>query len=229
MDVSALVSHIITQTRQNVEFLMSQNHISPSEGREILARLPNTQSANRTFMTSPPPGGQLVRGRALWGYNENSQNPNDLAFRAGDEIEILSENNPDWWTGRHNGRQGLFPSNYVEKRPGGGGTYPPQGRDGYSNMPIYQPPPPPGPANNGYPGGYGPGYQAGQPPAPYMPYGAPAPIPPAPIPPASAPPELPPKQSKFGGLGATLANSAVGGLGFGAGSAIGGDIVHAIF
>lgn len=30
-------------------------------------------------------------------------------------IEVIEENNPDWWTGKVNGKQGLFPSNYVEK------------------------------------------------------------------------------------------------------------------
>lgn len=30
-------------------------------------------------------------------------------------IEIVSETNADWWTGKFNGKQGLFPSNHVEK------------------------------------------------------------------------------------------------------------------
>jgi len=35
----------------------------------------------------------------------------------GDIIDIVEESNPDWWTGRNRGRQGLFPSNYVLKLP----------------------------------------------------------------------------------------------------------------
>ena len=46
-----------------------------------------------------------------------SQDPNDLSFHSGDVIEIISETNPDWWTGKLKGRQGLFPSNYVERLP----------------------------------------------------------------------------------------------------------------
>jgi hypothetical protein len=38
-----------------------------------------------------------------------------LSFAAGDTIEIVDETNADWWTGRVNGKQGLFPSTYVEK------------------------------------------------------------------------------------------------------------------
>lgn len=39
----------------------------------------------------------------------------------------------------------------------------------------------------------------------------------------------PAKKGKFGKLGGTMANSAAGGVGFGAGAAIGSGIVRAIF
>jgi hypothetical protein len=39
---------------------------------------------------------------------------NDLSFVAGDTIEIVDNTDPNWWTGRLNGKQGLFPSSYVE-------------------------------------------------------------------------------------------------------------------
>ena len=38
-----------------------------------------------------------------------------MTFYKDDIVEIISEANPDWWTGKVNGRTGLFPSNYVEK------------------------------------------------------------------------------------------------------------------
>ncbi|KAJ7510337.1 SH3 domain-containing protein [Mycena galericulata] len=247
------LAHIISQTRQNVEFLIAQRHISPDNGRLILAKLPNgpdrsmaalEQQTQNLILTPPQSGsrrGPTVQAKAIWGYNEEEENSNDLTFLAGDTIEIVEETNADWWTGRHNGKQGLFPSNYVEKlrartpeRP-----YPP--RDSYSNnspMPsfpnqpgAYQPPPGPYPGP-GYqpPPGYQPAYQLppGGPPQmgpQYNSYGPP----PVPPPVAAPPPQQPAKQSKFGNLGNTLAQSAVGGLGFGAGSAIGGDIVHSIF
>ena len=43
------------------------------------------------------------------------QDADDLSFEAGDIIEIVEETNADWWTGRVNGKQGLFPSAYVER------------------------------------------------------------------------------------------------------------------
>ncbi|AMD22144.1 HGL196Wp [Eremothecium sinecaudum] len=40
----------------------------------------------------------------------------DLSFRKGDVITIIkrSRTQNDWWTGRANGREGIFPANYVE-------------------------------------------------------------------------------------------------------------------
>jgi hypothetical protein len=40
-DTSALLAHIVSQTRQNVEFLMAQDEISRDAGQRILAQLPN--------------------------------------------------------------------------------------------------------------------------------------------------------------------------------------------
>lgn len=38
-----------------------------------------------------------------------------MSFAVGDVIEIVEETNADWWMGRVNGRQALFPSGYVER------------------------------------------------------------------------------------------------------------------
>jgi LAS seventeen-binding protein 1/2 len=42
VDTSALLAHIVSQTRQNVEFLMAQDEISRDAGQRILAQLPNS-------------------------------------------------------------------------------------------------------------------------------------------------------------------------------------------
>jgi len=171
----------------------------------------------------------MQRAKALWGYNDNASEPNDLSFRAGDIIEIVAETNEDWWTGRLNGRQGLFPSNYVEKISGSPPSYPAPSdarRVSPAASPVpYQsgPPVPYQPVYSGPPPG---GYQA-PPPQPYNSYsGPPAQLPPQQAVVQQAPP---PKPNRFGGLGQVLATSAVGGVGFGAGSAIGSGIVDAIF
>ncbi|KIY53796.1 hypothetical protein FISHEDRAFT_63265 [Fistulina hepatica ATCC 64428] len=246
------ISLLISQTRQNVEFLISHNHISAADGREILAKLPVVDPvsalADRTSsialsepkMPSPPDStyslpipppsrtpnpstpAPFPQARALWAYNENNTDPNDLSFREGDIIEIVAETNADWWTGRCGGKEGLFPSNYVDRlppvAPKSGSLYlAPQ-----PAYPAYNAPPPPNVYSPPPPQGYGP------PPAPY---GAPVLYQPPPPPQSvqEAPPPEEKKKNKFGKYGNTLAQAGVGGLGFGAGSAVGSGIVHAIF
>lgn len=268
MDSQALLAYIFSQTRQNIEFLIAQKQIEPNDGRHILQKLsapiqlqtpstpppsltqhtqnlsissvPETRVATSTGLTGPPPVGPaaLFQARALWNYNEEGQDPNDLSFRAGDIIDIIVETNADWWTGRHRGKQGFFPSNYVERLP------PPPPPPGPLPSPALTPyatpssyggpekaPTHPSPASGLYPS-YQPagGYQPPPPGGVYNPYGGPAQpqSPPANVPVASS--EQPPKKSKFGGkFGSTLAHSAVGGVGFGAGSAVGSGIINSIF
>lgn len=43
--------------------------------------------------------------------------PDELAFKAGDEIVVLNEVLDDWWMGEMGGRTGLFPTAYVEVVP----------------------------------------------------------------------------------------------------------------
>ena len=40
----------------------------------------------------------------------------DLSFSAGDRIELIerTENADDWWTGKLNGRTGVFPGTYTQ-------------------------------------------------------------------------------------------------------------------
>lgn len=173
-------------------------------------------------------------------------------------IEIVEETNPDWWTGKINGRQALFPSSYVEKVASpsaaamptpatatNGRTLPPA-FSAAKEKPAYRPfaaahqsanaPPPNVPVNNV-------GLQAGTVLPPFVPFqvlvlmlrstdiaGQEQ------------------KKSKYGKYGNTMAHSAAGGVGFGAGpsifsftvcppfliehnpgSAIGGGLVRAIF
>ncbi|KAF8060955.1 hypothetical protein FPV67DRAFT_1512275 [Lyophyllum atratum] len=49
-------------------------------------------------------------------YDFAAQAEGDLSFNTGDRIEIVerSTNAEDWWTGRLNGEQGVFPGNYVQ-------------------------------------------------------------------------------------------------------------------
>ncbi|KAF8746263.1 hypothetical protein AX14_000061 [Amanita brunnescens Koide BX004] len=50
-------------------------------------------------------------------YDFVAQAEGDLSFSAGDRIELVERtaSAEDWWTGRLNGRQGVFPGNYVQE------------------------------------------------------------------------------------------------------------------
>ncbi|KAH7912784.1 hypothetical protein BJ138DRAFT_1099966 [Hygrophoropsis aurantiaca] len=255
---SALFAHIIAQTRENIQLLLTHRQISEADGRDILSRLPVggrnsiealTQNTQRLTMSpAPSTGGRSVsstiprpvEARALWDWS--SEDPNDVSFRAGDTIEIISETNEDWWTGRYKGKQGLFPSNYVEKikrapsplsfpdfprAPSPYGSqygdrhYPPPGPHPPHYQPVPGPPQPQYQPPSGPPGGYQGPPQSNA----YNPYIGSGPNN------TSTQPytQQPPKKSKFGGLGNTMAQSAAGGVGFGAGSAVGSGIINSIF
>ncbi|KAF9056403.1 BAR-domain-containing protein [Panaeolus papilionaceus] len=62
-----------------------------------------------------PPVPQIKYVVAL--YDFEAQADGDLSFSAGDKIELVekTQSSEDWWTGRLNGVQGVFPGNYVQE------------------------------------------------------------------------------------------------------------------
>ncbi|KAJ7746611.1 SH3 domain-containing protein [Mycena metata] len=219
MSEAALLAHVVSQVESNVNFLVSQNYITQADASVFLAKLPSS-GPQATPAPAPyaarkgakaPAAPAVVQARALWSYNENGQDADDLSFSAGDIIDVVKEENADWWMGRVNGKQALFPSAYVEKIAAPSApaarNLPPALNGNAGAKPAYRPfmaahqgsdaPPPPGGGTNSL------GLQQD--------------------------PEQEKKKSKFGKYGNTMAHSAAGGVGFGAGSAIGGGLVRAIF
>ncbi|KAK9470791.1 uncharacterized protein V1510DRAFT_422172 [Dipodascopsis tothii] len=49
-------------------------------------------------------------------FTFDGEQDGDLGFRKGDIIQIVKKTNSqnDWWTGRKNGKEGIFPANYVD-------------------------------------------------------------------------------------------------------------------
>ena len=61
--------------------------------------------------------GDLKSDQAVALFTFEGEQDGDLSFKKNDVITILkrTENKTDWWTGRsEDGREGIFPSNYVE-------------------------------------------------------------------------------------------------------------------
>ncbi|KAF9526364.1 SH3 domain-containing protein [Crepidotus variabilis] len=246
-----VLAHLISQTRENIGLLASVNEISQDDADVILSKLPqaacttssSTSSANLSPQTGLTTSVVSIRreanckARAIWGYNEDGREAEDLTFFAGDIIEILDDKDINWWTGRNASKEGTFPSTYVEKLVN---------QTDRASRPVPPPvvrnftKPPSGPPNGPYSATMPPPQRYGYapPPGPPQMYYAPPP-PPGPYPPYGPPPpqhqiiqEEPPKKKPgflSGGLGNTLAHSAAGGVGFGAGSAAAGGIINAIF
>lgn len=79
---------------------------------------PTTPSGSSTAAAAShsPRIGSSGAPKAVALYSFAGEEPGDLPFRKGDVITILkkSESQNDWWTGRVNGVEGIFPANYVE-------------------------------------------------------------------------------------------------------------------
>jgi len=68
-----------------------------------------------SYQQPPPPvvvASQIPQCRALYPFSGSSQQ--ELSFNVGDILNIISASG-DWWTAEMHGRQGLIPSNYVQR------------------------------------------------------------------------------------------------------------------
>ena len=81
---------------------------------------PTTAAAGASGSESPNPGAassseqpERPKFKALYSYA--GQHDDELAFNVGDIITLISKEEEAWWKGELDGRQGVFPSNYVEE------------------------------------------------------------------------------------------------------------------
>ncbi|XP_031730606.1 intersectin-1 isoform X1 [Anarrhichthys ocellatus] len=79
-------------------------------------------STSKTTPTEPTPPKLVTAGtgphtavcQVIGMYDYVAQNDDELAFMKGQVIAVLNKDDCDWWKGELNGREGLFPSNYVK-------------------------------------------------------------------------------------------------------------------
>ncbi|XP_069000257.1 intersectin-1 isoform X2 [Embiotoca jacksoni] len=75
-------------------------------------------STSKTTPTEPTPPKMAPASTAVCQvigmYDYVAQNDDELAFLKGQVITVLNKDDCDWWKGELNGREGLFPSNYVK-------------------------------------------------------------------------------------------------------------------
>ncbi|RKP26592.1 hypothetical protein SYNPS1DRAFT_13980 [Syncephalis pseudoplumigaleata] len=76
-------------------------------------------ASSPTAMAPPPPPPVPTRpqdGIAIAQFDFVGQQEGDLSFKTGDHITVTrkTDSQNDWWTGSCNGREGVFPANYVQ-------------------------------------------------------------------------------------------------------------------
>ncbi|KAI5480894.1 BAR adaptor protein [Pseudohyphozyma bogoriensis] len=79
-------------------------------GTTLAGKRPPPPPPNKPRMGGP----QVTYVTALYDYAATADG--DLSFNAGDKIELVKKTDSaeDWWTGKVNGQQGVFPGNYVQ-------------------------------------------------------------------------------------------------------------------
>lgn len=111
-----------TSTRWEDDVYDRDNDVDDLSNRFSKSRISSSSAGNarvsRPASEKPdfgsPSSSNTPKAVAL--YSFAGEESGDLPFRKGDVIIILkkSDSQDDWWTGRVNGREGIFPANYVE-------------------------------------------------------------------------------------------------------------------
>ncbi|XP_071391165.1 GRB2-related adapter protein 2b isoform X2 [Centroberyx affinis] len=89
--------------------------LEPGQQRGARDRLPPLPATRAPPNPAPPPQqppSSTLQVRAL--YSFHAEEKDELAFSAGDVIEVLERSDPSWWKGQLRGKTGLFPSNYTK-------------------------------------------------------------------------------------------------------------------
>eukprot|EP00794_Sanderia_malayensis_P009899 gene9900-10912_t len=106
--------------RQSSSDLVNQEFMStPESGVCGIQRVTSSKTAAARPKPRAPakpklaPKPRLPMCKAIYDYD--AAETDELNFKTGETIEIVKEDPSGWWVGKLRGREGLFPSNYVEK------------------------------------------------------------------------------------------------------------------
>ncbi|XP_057188198.1 SH3 domain-containing protein 19 isoform X2 [Triplophysa rosa] len=79
--------------------------------------LPGMAGLTNTLMSHKANEAEGVWAKAL--YDFTAETEDDLPFQQGDQILVTAHTDDEWWSGRINGREGIFPKAFVEVATGG--------------------------------------------------------------------------------------------------------------
>nr|CDS18126.1 growth factor receptor bound protein 2 [Echinococcus granulosus] len=93
-------------------------HRRTSISRDGFLLLVDRQPSRMISMGRGDQQSQMVQ-RVIARFDFNASEPEELSFHRGDVIEVLGQEDENWWRGRisNTGSTGLFPANYVDTLP----------------------------------------------------------------------------------------------------------------
>jgi len=103
----------VVERMHSREFLQTPNPGRAGDARKSIEKPEPGAGRPKPKPRPPPKPTTHPQCRTLFAYD--AQDTDELSFNAGEQIDILKEDPSGWWHGRLRNKEGLFPSNYVEK------------------------------------------------------------------------------------------------------------------
>ncbi|XP_061737216.1 SH3 domain-containing protein 19 isoform X2 [Nerophis ophidion] len=110
---------------------------------QVLEHLPQQTTRIALPGMADPPQAEAVQpaqSSAEWAvalYAFHGTSPEELSFMAGDGVLVTKHINQEWSSGRHDGREGIFPTAFVERRQTGFLGEQPEGDGGVQGKAMY--------------------------------------------------------------------------------------------
>lgn len=95
-----------------------ENNMSLQKKTSDVINQPSSQQNNQVYKARPSPGhlskSKILPRRARVVFSYDPANQDELKLSVNDILEVLAEEEEGWWRGVLNGKNGVFPSNFVE-------------------------------------------------------------------------------------------------------------------
>ncbi|CAI7664226.1 unnamed protein product [Penicillium glandicola] len=101
----------IVEDEEPVSHAPVGSHQYEEEPESAAAPIPDAPAPAAAPSTATPSGSKGVTATALYDYE--AAEDNEIGFPEGVQISNVEFPDDDWWLGEYNGKQGLFPANYV--------------------------------------------------------------------------------------------------------------------